>query len=99
MKHETGWRIGDVVRKLRQEANLTLADLDALSGVHLTTIHDLEVGRTKEAKRATLTRLAGVFGLSLRELEDLVPTSRVWFERPSRGGVHTKKPGKAAAVG
>jgi transcriptional regulator with XRE-family HTH domain len=74
---EVAWHEGDVVRKLRGAAGWTLKELEERSGVHFSVIHGLEIGTTKEPKRATLTKLAEAFGLTPRELSDLVPTRPV----------------------
>ncbi len=74
---EAPWTEGDVVRKLRLVAGWKLKHLAKHSGVSLTMIHELEMGKTKEAKRATLTRIAAAFGLTLRDLLDLVPQKPV----------------------
>lgn len=79
---EALWTEGDVVRKLRTLAGWKLKQLAELSGVSLTMIHELEVGKTKEAKRATLTRIAGAFGLTLHDLLDLVPKQAVRLDVP-----------------
>lgn len=73
------WHEGDVVRKLRQVLGWRLKDLKKLTGLNISVIHDLEVGTTKEAKRATLIKLAAAFGLTLRELQDQVPLQAVRF--------------------
>jgi transcriptional regulator with XRE-family HTH domain len=67
------WHDGDVVRKLRDAFEWTLKDLAKKSGVDIQTIHRLEKGQTKEAKRDTLRKLAEAFNLTARELEDAVP--------------------------
>lgn len=77
---EAAWHLGDVIRKLRAAADLTLHELADQSGVNISVIHDLEIGRTKEAKRATLDKLASAFSLTARELEDLIPSQPVRFD-------------------
>src|SRR4051794_12561325 len=67
------WREGDVIRRLRMAAGWRLRDLAEASGVDIQVIHRLEIGKTKEAKRGTLTKIAGAFGLSDRQLLDAVP--------------------------
>lgn len=77
---EAPWRIGDVIRKLRREAELSLEQLADRAGIpSYSTIFKLERGLTKEPKRSTLRKIAAVFGLTLRELEDLVPQQPVRF--------------------
>jgi transcriptional regulator with XRE-family HTH domain len=68
------WHEGDVIRKLRKLVGWTLEDLSKASGVDTQVIHRLEIGKTKEAKRATLSRLAGAFGLTSTQLLSAVPT-------------------------
>ena len=77
---EASWTAGDLVRKLRGVSGLKLEQLAARAGVSLSAIHELEVGTTAEPKRATLTKIAAVFGLTLREFEDLIPNRPVKFE-------------------
>ena len=67
------WREGDVIRKLRMMVGWKLEDLAKASGVGLQVIHRLEVGKTKEAKRRTLTMIAAAFGLTDRQLLDAIP--------------------------
>jgi transcriptional regulator with XRE-family HTH domain len=67
------WREGDVIRRLRTAAGWKLKHLAAASGVDLQVIHRLEIGKTKEAKRATLMKIAGAFGLTDRQLIDAIP--------------------------
>lgn len=69
------WHEGDVVRKLRAVVGWKLKDLSAASGVGIQVIHRLEAGKTKEAERDTLIRLATAFGLTWRQLVDAVPPS------------------------
>lgn len=87
---ESQWTIGDVVRKLRASAHLKLKELaDRAGGMNISVIHNLETGRTKEAERETLNRIASTFGLTVRELEDLVPQQPVRWELAS---AHQNKP-------
>jgi transcriptional regulator with XRE-family HTH domain len=67
------WHEGDVLRKLRGAAGMTLEGLAEKSGLDLQTIHRIEIGQTKEPKRKTLTQLAAVFGLTAREFDDAIP--------------------------
>lgn len=67
------WRDGDVIRRLRDQAGWTLEQLAEVSTVNPQTIHRLEKGKTKEAKRETLERIAHVFGLTERQLRDALP--------------------------
>lgn len=94
---EVPWTEGDLVRKLRSAADWRLEDLAERSGVSTTSIHDLEIGRTKEAKRETREKLAAAFGLTLRQFEDLVPKDPVRLDvpapakRPGEGSVPTTR--------
>jgi transcriptional regulator with XRE-family HTH domain len=67
------WTEGDVVRKLRAMRGWTLQQLQIKSGVNIQVLHRIESGKTKEAKRATLDRIAAVFGVTSRHLLDAVP--------------------------
>lgn len=77
---ETPWNIGDVVAKLRDAAGWTLDDLAEHAGMNRNVISKLETGRTGEAKRKTLVKIAAAFGLTVRELEDQVPQTPVRFD-------------------
>lgn len=90
---EVAWHEGDVVRKLRSAAHWTLEELAERAGLNLTVIHDLEAGRTKEAKLKTRTKIAQAFGLTVREFEDLVPT------QPVRLSVNIDQPAKTGREG
>lgn len=89
---EADWTEGDVVRKLRLVAGWKLKHLAKYSGVSLTMIHELEMGKTKEAKRATLTRIAAAFGLTLRDLLDLVPKQPVRLDVPAQATERVAEP-------
>lgn len=71
------------MRKLRQAAGWKLKHLKERSGVSLTAIHELEMGVTKEATRAILTKIAAAFGLTLNELLSQVPTIPVRLDVPA----------------
>jgi len=100
---EVAWHEGDVVRKLRAAAGWTLNDLETRSGVGFAVIHKLESGRTKEAKRATLEKLAAAFGLTARDLLDLVPSTPIRLDvpvkPPLRQSAHAEQTKKRARVG
>ena len=89
---EVAWTEGDVVRKLRIVAEWKLKDLAKQSGVSLTMIHELEMGKTKEAKRSTLTKIAAAFGLTYPELLGLVPTHPVKLEISARPSGEARPP-------
>lgn len=74
---EVSWHEGDVVRKLRVSAGLTLEGLAELAEVSFTTIGAMEIGKTKEPKQGTIRKLASAFGLTERELRDMVPKQTV----------------------
>lgn len=76
------WTVGDVIRKLRVEAGWTLEPLAKAIGSNVTVISRIELGKTREPKRATLQKIAGAFGLTARDLEDMVPAGVVRFEEP-----------------
>ena len=80
---EVAWHEGDVVRKLRQATGWGLKELGERSGVDFTTIHNIEMGHTKEPKRGTLERLARAFGLTWRDIADLVPSQAVRLDVPA----------------
>ncbi len=51
----------------------TLEDLAERSGVNFTVINRIELGKTKEPKRATLAKIARAFGWSPRQIFEAVP--------------------------
>lgn len=59
---------GANLRRLRLAAGLTQAQLSERSGVHQTTIADLERGAMSGARDATLERLAGALGVRKGDL-------------------------------
>lgn len=80
---EVSWSVGDVIRKLRIAAGWRIKDLSAKTGnMDKTVINKLEMGITKEAKRETLAKLAQAFGLTVREMEDLIPGGVVRLDVP-----------------
>lgn len=87
---DVAWHEGDVVRKLRIAAGLTLEQLAALSSLSFTTIAAMEIGKTREPKRETIAKLALAFGLSERELRDMVPQQAVRLKTSHRT-THTQK--------
>lgn len=80
---ERPWTVGDVIRKLRVEAGWTLEPLARAIGSNVTVISRIELGKTREPKRATLQKIASAFGLTARDLEDMVPPGTVRFDSPS----------------
>lgn len=64
---ERGFDIGQRVRELRRERVLTQEELSAMSGVHATTISDLERGAGR-ASAQTTKRLARGLGVEVTEL-------------------------------
>jgi transcriptional regulator with XRE-family HTH domain len=60
-------KIGDMIRKLRTEANFTASELASMVGVHRNTIVNWEGGRT-EPTISELIRLADNLDCSVNEL-------------------------------
>lgn len=71
------WHEGDLVHKLRRLSKWTVEELATRAKMNPSVIYRLEDGRTKEPKRRTVTKLATVFGLSLREFTDAIPPGSV----------------------
>lgn len=67
MVAERGFDIGQKVRELRRAQALTQEELSDMSGVHGTTISDLERGAGRASARTT-RRLAKALGVEVREL-------------------------------
>ena len=60
------------LRKLRRKQNLTLRELEKLSGVDYTSISKIETGAA-EPKVNTIVKLAKALNVSLDELLELEP--------------------------
>lgn len=56
-----------VVKKVRKEKGLSRIQLSKLSGIPLTTLHDLEEGITINPRILTLFALAAAFQLDISE--------------------------------
>jgi Predicted transcriptional regulator with C-terminal CBS domains len=67
------WHEGDVIRKARTLLGWTLEDLAERSGVNFSVINRIELGKTKEPKRATLAKIARAFGWTPRQILEAVP--------------------------
>lgn len=59
---------GEVLRMAREKKKLTLRELEKISGVSKSVIHDLETGRPVRNRLEKLKRLARALGLSERKL-------------------------------
>ena len=59
---------GEVVRRLRSRAHMTLGDLEKASGVNYTTINRIERGHNKSPQWKTLKPLAEALGVSVDDL-------------------------------
>lgn len=66
-----------MIRKLRVTFGWTLADLQRKSGVDPTTINKIELGKTREADRSTLQKIAAAFGLTLTQFLDAIPAQGI----------------------
>lgn len=80
------WHEGDVVRKLRTSAGMTLEQLSRVSGVSVQVINRLETGRTRDPKTATLTRLAQALNptWTANDLRNAVPGPHMLVLRPAK---------------
>jgi transcriptional regulator with XRE-family HTH domain len=59
-----GVRLADLLLAHRQRAGLTQQELARRSGVAVRTVRDIEQGRVRAPRPASLVRLAGALGLS-----------------------------------
>lgn len=59
---------GEVLRMAREKKKLTLRELEKISGISKSVIHDLETGRPVRNRLEKLRRLAHALGLSERKL-------------------------------
>jgi transcriptional regulator with XRE-family HTH domain len=88
MDDDTLAAVGPRLRALRQERDLTLAELSAQTGVSVSTLSRLESG-TRRPTLELLLPLARAHGVSLDELVDAPPTGdpRVDLRAVKRGGM------------
>lgn len=56
--------VGDLIRKKRQELNLSQDELGRLVGVNRAAINKWECGRVKNLKRETIKKLSEIFNIS-----------------------------------
>jgi transcriptional regulator with XRE-family HTH domain len=63
-------RLGQELRRIREEGGLTVEELSEKSGVSATTIRGVEVG-TREARGGTVAKLARPLGLTFDEVWEL----------------------------
>lgn len=68
------WNEADVIRKLRAETGITTERLAIESRVSISAINRIETGRTADATKPTLEKLAAVFGMSYEDLIAAVPS-------------------------
>lgn len=61
-------RLGEKIKKLRLEQNLTLSKLAEIAEVGQSTINDIESGKAKNPKTNTLTKLANALSININEL-------------------------------
>lgn len=59
---------GEVLRMAREKKKLTLRELERISGISKSVIHDLETGRPVRNRLEKLRRLAHALGLSEKKL-------------------------------
>lgn len=71
------WTEGDVIRKLRQIYDCKLEELAKISGVSLTAINRLELGKTKEPTRETVRKIAAAFGLTPAQFSAAIPSEPI----------------------
>ncbi len=61
---------GEYIKKLRTEAGLTLEELGLKLGVQRSAVQKWESGKVKNIKKATLKKLAEIFGVPLSSFFD-----------------------------
>lgn len=66
-----------VVKKVRKEKGLSRIQLSKLSGIPLTTLHDLEEGITINPRILTLFALAAAFQLDISEFIALLQEEKI----------------------
>lgn len=60
--------LGDNVRKIRIEKNISILELEQLSGVSRATIDILEHSRLKDVRLSTLQKIATALNVDITEL-------------------------------
>jgi len=60
------------IKKLRKDRKYTRVQLSKLSNIPLTTLHDLEEGKTKNPGVLTLISVADAFGIEFEELMNIL---------------------------
>jgi transcriptional regulator with XRE-family HTH domain len=67
------WREADVIHALRIECGWLSKDLAKRAGLNRSVVYRIEDGSVRDPKPKTLEKLAGAFGMTLRELRAAVP--------------------------
>ncbi|RXI46050.1 hypothetical protein DP145_01540 [Clostridium tetani] len=63
--------LGENIKKLRERAGMTIKELSNKSSVGQSTISEIETGKAKNPKSATLTNLAKALNTSVDQLTDM----------------------------
>lgn len=63
--------LSENIKKLRERAGMTIKELSELSGVGQSTISEIETGKAKNPKTATLTKIAKALNTSLDQLTEM----------------------------
>ena len=97
-----GADVGSLIRIRRLAAGLTQQELADLAQVSLGTVRDLEQGRTRHPRGASVARLAGALGLNAARLQTLTqgtpePAGPRAGQRPQVPGVQLKVLGPVEA--
>ena len=66
------WTLAEAIRRLKQGARLTTAELAELAGVGFRTLQDIERGQS-EGTVQTVNKVFRVFGLKLSVARDVQP--------------------------
>jgi transcriptional regulator with XRE-family HTH domain len=61
--------VGEKIKQMREQQNLSVSTLANLTRVPATTIRDIEAGRATSPRLSTLMPIARVLGLTLGELD------------------------------
>ena len=62
--------LGEKIRKIREEQNLSLRDLEKITGLRYSFIANLERGIVKDLRISTVYKLSRGLGVSMDELVD-----------------------------
>lgn len=70
-------KLGEIMKRLRERAGLSLRQLHELSGMHYTNLSAIESGRRKLTDHNKIRSFANIVKASQQELEDMIAASEI----------------------